>query len=57
MCHTKIKKITQDLKVINTATDQEAAKDELEKFKIKWDGKYPTIYEIWRQKCEGIVPF
>jgi len=51
------KKITPDLKAIYTAANSEAARLELEKFKQKWDNKYPTIYEIWNAKWDGIIPF
>jgi putative transposase len=49
--------VAADLKKIYTATDQDAAADELQRFAEKWDGRYPTISRSWLEHWEHIVPF
>jgi putative transposase len=49
--------VAADLKKIYTATDQDAAADELQRFAEKWDGRYPTISRSWLEHWERIVPF
>ena len=49
--------VAADLKRIYTATDQDAAADELQRFADKWDGRYPTISRSWLEHWEQIVPF
>ena len=36
-----------DLKLVYAALTEEAALNELELFKDKWDSKYPKIYKSW----------
>jgi putative transposase len=49
--------VAADLKKIYTATDQDAAADELARFADKWDGRYPTISRGWLEHWEQITPF
>ena len=49
--------VAADLKRIYTATDQDAAADELQRFADKWDARYPTISRSWLEHWEQIVPF
>ena len=42
-----IKKLMADLKLVYAAPTEEAALNELELFKDKWDSKYPKIYKSW----------
>jgi putative transposase len=49
--------VAADLKKIYTATDQDAAADELQRFADKWDARYPTISRSWLEHWERIVPF
>jgi putative transposase len=49
--------VAADLKKIYTATDQDAAADELQRFADKWDGRYPTISRGWLEHWERIIPF
>jgi Transposase, Mutator family len=49
--------VAADLKKIYTATDQDAAADELERFAATWDQRYPTISRSWLEHWERIVPF
>src|SRR5919109_1251872 len=49
--------VAADLKKIYTATDQDAAADELQRFADKWDGRYPTISRSWLEHWEQITPF
>jgi putative transposase len=48
--------VAADLKKIYTATDQDAAADELQRFADKWDGRYPTISRSWLEHWEQITP-
>jgi putative transposase len=49
--------VAADLKKIYTATDQDAAADELQHFAEKWDHRYPTISRAWLEHWEQITPF
>jgi transposase-like protein len=49
--------VAADLKKIYTATDQDAAADELQRFADKWDPRYPTISRSWLEHWEQITPF
>jgi len=51
------KNLVTDLKPIYCAPNAEAAAFELEKFKKKWDKKYPSIGEMWQRNWAGIIPF
>ena len=49
--------VVADLKTIYTATNAEVAKENLSAFRIKWNGKYPTIADSWERNWEGLIPF
>jgi putative transposase len=49
--------VATDLKRIYTATDQDAAADELTAFAEKWDERFPTISRSWLDHWEHITPF
>jgi putative transposase len=51
------KTVAADLRRIYTAVDAEHAADELTAFAEKWDGRYPTISQSWREHWEQITPF
>lgn len=51
------KDIAADLKFIYTASTAEAAREELAKFREKWDNQYPTIGESWDRNWEDIIGF
>ena len=46
-----------DLKLIYSSINEQQAKEQLEKFKKKWDHKYPTIADSWERNWLEIVPF
>jgi len=45
------------LKFIYTAPTAEAAREELVKFRSKWDAQYPTIGKSWDRNWEDIIGF
>jgi putative transposase len=49
--------VAADLKKIYTATDVDAAADELQRFAEKWDARFPTISRNWLEHWERIIPF
>ena len=49
--------VAADLKKIYTATDQDAAADELARFADKWDQRFPTISRSWLEHWEHVIPF
>ena len=49
--------VAADLKRIYTATDQDAAADELAAFAEKWDTRFPTISRSWLDHWEHVTPF
>jgi len=51
------KDIAADLKFIYTAPTAEAAREELVKFRSKWDAQYPTIGKSWDRNWEDIIGF
>jgi len=51
------KAVVTDLKTIYTATNAEAAEEELKAFRVKWDEKYPTIADSWERNWEEVIPF
>ena len=51
------KRVAADLKKIYTATDHDAAADELARFAEQWDHRYPTISRSWLEHWERIIPF
>ena len=51
------KHVAGDLRKIYTASNQDHAADELQRFADKWDGRYPTISASWLERWEQITPF
>ena len=54
---THQKAVATDLKAIYSAINEKHAKENLEKFKEKWDDKYPTIADSWERNWLEIIPF
>ena len=52
-----MKLVAADLKEIYNSSNAQTAEIALEKFKEKWNEKYPTIYDIWKRNWQGIIPF
>lgn len=51
------KAVAADLRAIYTAPTAEAAEEALNAFAEKWDGRFPSISKIWRQRWENVIPF
>jgi putative transposase len=51
------KTVAADLKPIYRAATSEEAEQQLEAFAAKWDGRYPSISQIWRRNWEQVTPF
>lgn len=51
------KSVATGLKAIYTAPSEQAASEELERFAVTWDPKYPTISRSWRSRWPEIIPF
>jgi len=51
------KRVAADLKNIYRAPNDEAAKQELIKFREIWDEQYPTIGDLWERHWQGVIPF
>jgi transposase-like protein len=51
------KNVSADLKPIYTASSEEAASSELEKFEVQWNAKYPLIAKSWRQNWAELSTF
>ena len=51
------KEVVADLKGVYKAQTEDEAKQNLEKFALKWDRKYPTISQMWRRNWELLRPF
>jgi len=51
------KAVARDLKPIYTASNAEAAEDELAAFSEQWGDRYPMIAEAWRARWEHVIPF
>ena len=51
------KHLAADLRRIYTASNQDHAADELQRFAEKWDQQYPTISQSWLERWEQITPF
>src|SRR3954463_8261278 len=49
--------VAKDLKRIYTATDVDAAADELQRFAEAWDERFATISRSWLEHWERIIPF
>ena len=51
------KTVAADLKPIYRAATSEEAQQQLAKFAEKWDGRYPSISQIWGRNWEQVTPF
>jgi len=51
------KAVAADLKEIYSAPTREAGEQQLEKFAVKWDGRYPMISKQWRLNWERLAVF
>lgn len=51
------KELCADLKTIYGSNTLEAAELALQTFGQKWDGKYPTVSQLWHRHWENITPF
>jgi putative transposase len=51
------KAVAADLKPIYGAVTSDDAWQRLEAFAEKWDGRYPSISQIWRRNWEQVSPF
>lgn len=51
------KQICGDLKKIYTSATEQQAQVSLDAFGRKWDSKYPTISQMWRNNWERVIPF
>lgn len=51
------REVAADLKAIYQAATLEQAEDALTAFAQKWDGRYPTISQLWLRHWERIIPF
>lgn len=51
------KAVVADLKGVYQAASEELARDNLEIFIRKWDGRYPTISKSWQANWQRIIPF
>jgi len=52
-----VKKITAALKPIYTASSEDAALEELERFERTWGEKYPLIVASWRNNWSELITF
>ena len=51
------KTVAAELKPIYRAATSEEAQQRLAGFAEKWDGRYPSISQIWRRNWEQVTPF
>ncbi len=51
------KAVAADLKPIYRASTSEDGRQQLETFAEKWDGRYPSISQIWRRNWDQVSPF
>ena len=51
------KMVAADLKPIYRGSTSEEAQQQLARFAEKWDGRYPSISQIWRRNWEQVTPF
>jgi putative transposase len=51
------KELLADLKGVYKAQTEDEALQNLDKFAVKWDPKYPTISQLWRKNWELVRPF
>ena len=51
------KLVCKDLKTIYTSATEQEAEIALDEFGKKWDAKYPTISQMWRNHWQHVIPF
>ena len=51
------KLVCKDLKTIYTSATEQEAEIALDEFGKKWDTKYPTISQMWRNHWQHVIPF
>jgi putative transposase len=51
------KQLVKDLRMIYTATTEEAAQAGLETFAGIWDSRYPQVSGSWRDAWERVIPY
>ena len=49
------KAVSSDLKKVYHASSEEAARNALDEFAAKWDGKYPSISRKWRLHWDDLI--
>lgn len=54
--HKDRSNLAKDLRVVYTSINKENAREELDKFGAKWNGKYPHVSKIWNNNWELITP-
>ena len=52
-----LKEVCKDLKAIYSSLTEEAALEELDALKIKWNSKYPMIQKSWETKWNDLNEF
>ena len=57
VCWKERKAVAADLKPIYGAATSDDAWQRLETFAEKWDGRYPSISQIWRRNWDQVSPF
>lgn len=51
------KQVCEDLKTIYTSATEQQAEVALDEFGKKWDSRYPTISQQWRNNWQRVIPF
>lgn len=51
------REVAQDLKAVYRAQTAEEAEQQLGHFAERWDGRYPTISNLWRRNWAQVIPF
>lgn len=51
------RKVATALRPIYTATNADAALDELDRFQAEWGARYPAAVQAWRTSWEHVIPF
>jgi putative transposase len=50
------KAVAHDLKAIYNAANEQAAEQALSTFETTWNGKYPSVAQVWRRQWQRITP-
>jgi len=51
------KAVVDDLKAVYQASSEDVARENLDLFSRKWDGRYPTIAKSWLANWQRIIPY